>query len=94
MKGASVPDARRSLGTAGDDMYSSQWGHRDVLDDKIVQFVDELGSGKVRFDTLLRMEMPGTFNIRPVDVQAAYSKKFRGYSEAANIEVLPKTEHQ
>lgn len=72
------------------EAYLPQWGHQDILDDKVVLFVDHLGSGKVKFDTLMRMEMPGTFNVRPVDLQAVYSKKFRGYSSAASLVVNAK----
>lgn len=71
------------------ESYSYCWSHQDILDDRVVVFSPQLNAGKYQFDTIMRMEMPGTFNIRPVNLEAMYTKKFRGYSMAADIQVMP-----
>ncbi len=61
--------------------------HRDILDDKIVFFIRDMSAGEATFDTLLRMEMPGKFNISPAKFEGMYTKSVRGNSSSDRIEI-------
>lgn len=63
------------------------WSHQDVLDDRIVFFANELPAGKCEFQALLRMEMPGKFNVNPVTFEGMYTKAVRGYSSGDRVVV-------
>jgi len=65
------------------------WTHQDVLDDRITFFSTEMPSGKAEFEAYIRMEMPGKFNINPVNMEAMYTNKIRGRSAAHDITVVP-----
>lgn len=67
--------------------FNYWWTHQDVLDDRIVFFANEIPSGKSTFQALLRMEMPGKFNVNPVTFEGMYTKAIRGYSDADQIVV-------
>ena len=81
-------DSQRDLvaeGTGEESGISGNWGqwwwtHQDILDDRIVFFVTSLPAGKHEFWTMVRMEMPGTFQINPMSMQGMYTKKVRAYS--------------
>jgi uncharacterized protein YfaS (alpha-2-macroglobulin family) len=64
------------------------WTHQDVLDDKIVFFVTDLPAGTSEFPVMVRMEMPGTFQINPVKLEGMYTDKVRGYSTAGVMKVV------
>ncbi len=68
-------------------MFSYWWTHQDILDDRIVFFASQIPAGKSQFQALLRMEMPGKFNVNPVTFEGMYSKNIRGYSAADQITV-------
>jgi uncharacterized protein YfaS (alpha-2-macroglobulin family) len=63
------------------------WTHQDILDDRIVFFVTHLRAGKSEFSTLVRMEMPGTYQINPMRLEGMYSKNVRTYSNLGSIRV-------
>lgn len=63
------------------------WTHQDVQDDRIVFFVTQLPAGKSEFSTLVRMEMPGTFQINPLSMEGMYAKNVRGYSTLESLKV-------
>ncbi|MBY0550895.1 MAG: hypothetical protein K2W95_26690 [Candidatus Obscuribacterales bacterium] len=63
------------------------WSHQDVLDDRIVFFANMLPAGKCEFQSLLRMEMPGKFNVNPVTFEGMYTKAVRGYSSGDRLVV-------
>lgn len=71
------------------ESHSYCWNHQDILDDRVVLFAPQLDAGSYQFDTIMRMEMPGSFNIGTVNLEAMYTKKFRGYSTAADMQVVP-----
>lgn len=70
-----------------ESLFSYWWTHQDILDDRIVFFATEIPAGKSSFQALLRMEMPGKFNVNPVTFQGMYSQSIRGYSDADQIVV-------
>lgn len=74
-------------GAGPNDAYSMNywWSHQDILDDRIVFFANELPAGKCEFQSLLRMEMPGKFNVNPVTFEGMYTKAVRGYSTGDRI---------
>jgi alpha-2-macroglobulin len=65
--------------------FSYWWTHQDILDDRIVFFVTNMRTGRSEFQALLRMEMPGKFNVVPVSFEGMYSKAVRGYSAADQV---------
>lgn len=62
------------------DFGSWWWSHQDVLDDRIVFFANNLPAGKSSFQTMIRMELPGTLQMNPVNLEGMYTKKVRAYS--------------
>ncbi|MBX9666024.1 MAG: hypothetical protein K2X93_00340 [Candidatus Obscuribacterales bacterium] len=64
------------------------WTHQDILDDRIAFFTTSLPSGKSEFRAFVRMEMPGTFNINPVTMQAMYTNKVHSRSMAHSVKVV------
>jgi len=64
------------------------WSHQDVLDDRVVYFVTDFPAGTSELTTLVRMEMPGHYNINPAQMQGMYTNKVRSYSTADSLEVL------
>lgn len=69
------------------DWGSTWWSHQDILDDRIVFFGTTMQAGKCEFHTLLRMEMPGKFNVDPVSIEGMYTKSVRGYSPLDQLTV-------
>lgn len=72
---------------ADDSAMQYWWTHQDILDDRMVFFVTNMPEGKNELKALLRMEMPGKFNVNPVRFEAMYTKKIRGYSGSDRITV-------
>lgn len=70
------------------DWGSWWWTHQDVLDDRLVYFVTQLKSGKSEFNTMVRLEMPGTFQMNPVSLEGMYTKKVKAYSSLDTIKVI------
>jgi uncharacterized protein YfaS (alpha-2-macroglobulin family) len=70
------------------DWGRSWWTHQDILDDKIVFFVTHLEAGKNTFSTLVRVEMPGTFQVAPMRIEGMYTDKVRGYSNLGLLKVV------
>jgi len=73
-------------GLAG-DWSAPWWSHQDILDDRIVFFSTNLPQGKSEFSTLVRMEMPGHYQINPIRVEGMYTKNVRAYSNLDTIKV-------
>ncbi len=63
------------------------WTHQDILDDKIVFFVTNLAAGKSEFHTMVRMEMPGSFIMNPINLEGMYTKRIRAYSPLDALKV-------
>ncbi|MBY0546718.1 MAG: hypothetical protein K2W95_05470 [Candidatus Obscuribacterales bacterium] len=71
-----------------DEFGSWWWSHQDVLDDKIAYFVTSLPNGKHEIHTMVRLELPGKFQLNPVYMEGMYTDKVRAYSTADQITVL------
>lgn len=88
--GAEITSTDPSHGEAtstDDNSFNWWWTHQDILDDRIVFFTTEMPNGPCTFTSLLRMEMPGKFNINPVSVEGMYTRKVRAYSDATQLQV-------
>jgi uncharacterized protein YfaS (alpha-2-macroglobulin family) len=73
----------------GDYYYGSWWwNHKDIMDDHIALFSSSYHSGKSQIRTMIRMELPGKFQLNPVSVEGMYTKNFAGYSAPGEIEVV------
>jgi uncharacterized protein YfaS (alpha-2-macroglobulin family) len=75
-----------------DDTYSWGnwwWTHQDVMDDHLAFFVTEFGSGKCEFHQMVRLELPGKYQMNPVLLEGMYTKAVRAHSQA---DVLTVTE--
>lgn len=64
------------------------WTHQDILDDRIVFFVTSLPAGKHEFWTMVRLEMPGTYQVNPMTLEGMYTKKVRAYSGLDFVKVV------
>ncbi|MDZ4832738.1 MAG: MG2 domain-containing protein [Candidatus Melainabacteria bacterium] len=71
-----------------DESSWNWWTHQDVLDDKVAYFATSMPGGKSVFRTFVRMEMPGKFNINPVNMEAMYTDKVHARSAAHDITVV------
>ncbi|MGH9551963.1 MAG: hypothetical protein ACRD3W_21435, partial [Terriglobales bacterium] len=69
------------------DWSPAWWSHEDILDDRIVFFGTTMRAGKSEFHTMIRMEIPGKYNVEPVSLEGMYTKKVRGYSELSSLTV-------
>jgi uncharacterized protein YfaS (alpha-2-macroglobulin family) len=69
------------------DWRPQWWTHQDILDDRIVFFVTDLPAGTSEFPVMVRMEMPGTFQINPLKLEGMYTEKVRAYSTPGVMKV-------
>lgn len=69
------------------DWGSWWWTHQDILDDRVVMFASGMPAGKSEFYALVRMELPGTFQMNPVSLQGMYSKRVHAYSALDQLQV-------
>lgn len=67
--------------------WYSWWTHQDVLDDRISFFVTSMSSGKYEFHTMVRLELPGKYQLNPVMLEGMYTQGIRGYSNPDTITV-------
>ena len=58
-----------------------------VLDDRIVYFVSHFPKNKAGFSALLRMELPGKFQINPATLEGMYTQEIKAHSPLSTIEV-------
>lgn len=63
------------------------WTHQDVMDDHLAFFVTDMNSGKAEFHQMVRLEIPGKFQMNPVTLEGMYTNKVRSYSQADVITV-------
>ncbi|WP_303674878.1 MG2 domain-containing protein [Vampirovibrio chlorellavorus] len=88
-------DPRESLLQESDEegQFSGDWGnwwwaHQDILDDRVVMFANSVPAGKSEFHALVRMELPGTFQMNPVKLEGMYSQRVKAYSALDSIQVV------
>jgi alpha-2-macroglobulin len=87
-KSSNLDSSSDDKSTFAGDWREVWWSHQDVLDDRIVFFVTNLPSGVSEFPVLVRMEMPGTFQMNPVKLEGMYTNKVRAYSPPTQIKVV------
>jgi uncharacterized protein YfaS (alpha-2-macroglobulin family) len=63
------------------------WTHQDVMDDHIAFFVTDFPNHKAELHQMIRMEIPGKFQINPVSMEGMYTKGIKAHSEADEITV-------
>ncbi|MDX2085722.1 MAG: MG2 domain-containing protein [Candidatus Melainabacteria bacterium] len=63
------------------------WSHQDVMDERVVYFASELPAGKQFLYALVRVEMPGVFQMNPVRLEGMYSAAIRAYSATDQLTV-------
>jgi alpha-2-macroglobulin len=63
------------------------WTHQDILDDRVAFFVNSFPADKREFHTMLRMELPGKFQLNPLTFEGMYTNRVRAYSQADTITV-------
>lgn len=63
------------------------WNHQDILDDHMAFFVTDFPNKSCEIHTMVRMELPGKFQMNPVTLEGMYTNDIRGYSQADVIEV-------
>ncbi|MBY0358103.1 MAG: carboxypeptidase regulatory-like domain-containing protein [Candidatus Obscuribacterales bacterium] len=70
-----------------DDFGRLWWTHQDIMDDHLAFFVTTMPNGKQELHAMVRMELPGKFQMSPVRLEGMYTNNLRGYSQADVIEV-------
>lgn len=83
--------ARSQKSRSGSDAYlygSWWWDHQDIMDDHLAYFASSYNMGKSEIRTMVRMELPGKFQMNPVSLEGMYTNNVHGYSEANEIEVV------
>lgn len=71
------------------DYYNYWWfNHKDVMDDHIAYFTSTYHSGKSQLRTMIRMELPGKFQLNPISLEGMYTKNVSGYSQLSELEVV------
>lgn len=65
------------------------WTHQDVMDDHLAFFVTDFARGKCEFHQMVRLELPGKYQLNPVYLEGMYTKAVRAHSQA---DVLTVTE--
>lgn len=63
------------------------WTHQDVMDDHIAFFVTSFPNGKAELHQMIRMEIPGKFQINPAAMDGMYTKGIKAYSATDEITV-------
>lgn len=86
MEDAAEEDSNTQAAVQG-DWGTPWWTHQDVLDDKMVFFGTSVPAGKSQFHTLLRMELPGKVNLRPVQLEGMYTNLIKGYSQPGSLSI-------
>ncbi len=84
--------ALQAEGDSGDNAIGGDWGnwwwaHQDILDDRVVMFATSLPAGKSEFHALVRLELPGTFQMNPILLEGMYSKRVKAYSGLDQVQV-------
>jgi hypothetical protein len=87
MEGSAESDSSETDGFSG-DWGNWWWTHQDILDDRVIMFASSVPAGKSGFYALVRMEMPGTFQMNPVKLEGMYSKRIRAYSPVDQLKVI------
>jgi len=64
------------------------WSHQDILDDRVVMFASNIPAGKSEFHALVRMELPGRFQMNPIRLSGMYTKRIQAYSNVEQLEVF------
>ena len=74
---------------SGDGVLGSWWWtHKDVMDDHLAFFMTSFRSGPSEIRQMVRMELPGKFQLNPVTLEGMYTDNVHGYSEANELEVV------
>jgi uncharacterized protein YfaS (alpha-2-macroglobulin family) len=82
-------DRNQECNMTGD--WSMAWcTHQDNLDDRIVFFGKQLPEGDSQFTALVRMEMPGVYQVNPLRLEGMYAKNVRAYSNLDKVTVTEK----
>ena len=64
------------------------WSHQDILDDRVVMFASNIPAGKSEFHALVRLELPGHFQMNPIKLSGMYTKHIQAYSTLDQLEVI------
>lgn len=64
------------------------WSHQDIMDDRVVMFASRIPAGKSEFHALVRMELPGHFQMNPIKLNGMYTKRIQAYSNLDQLEVV------
>jgi alpha-2-macroglobulin len=70
--------------------FQSAAVHREVHDDKVLTFIEDLQPGMYHFRYLARATSIGTFVVPPTQVACMYSPEIAGRTAASRFEVKPK----
>lgn len=81
-------DSESDNGSSGWDFMDWWWTHQDILDDRMVFFTTNLPAGKSKFQTIVRMEMPGKVNLNPVALSTMYHPDIQAFSPVSQLQVV------
>lgn len=81
-------DAKENLSEDKERSGWMWWSHKDVMDDHLAFFMTQLSSGKNEIRQMMRLELPGKFQLNPVTLEGMYTDNIHGYSEANELVVV------
>jgi alpha-2-macroglobulin len=84
---ASSDEANSNPNDEGYSWGNWWWTHQDVMDDHLAFFVTDMNRGRLEFHQMVRMEIPGKFQMNPVYLEGMYTKAVRAHSGADTITV-------
>jgi uncharacterized protein YfaS (alpha-2-macroglobulin family) len=76
-----------NLRTGLEERGARIWDHRELRDDRVVFFVDDLPAGIHTFSYWARAQNPGRFVVPPAQAFEMYAPEVRGATAAATITV-------
>ncbi len=81
-------NAKEEISSRGNYSAVRWWDHQDIMDDHIANFSGWYRDGHSELRTMIRMELPGKFQMNPAIIEGMYTNNVHGYSEAQEIEVV------
>jgi len=81
-------NAKEEISSRGNYSAVRWWDHQDIMDDHIANFSGWYHDGHSELRTMIRMELPGKFQMNPAIIEGMYTNNVHGYSEAQEIEVV------
>lgn len=71
------------------DGFSSAWYRRELRDEQVLHFVDEMPAGLYRYAYLARATSSGSFVVPPTSAKEMYQEEVFGRTAATKVKIAP-----